>query len=147
MVALAVLALCAFNGSVAGALDSKTARIYGQIAPSGIAKPVAEWLAEEAAKARVRAISIGNTGRNFGVSESGGKITIQNSAGGRSVRNLTHEIAHIGAGLEGGHDCRWIKYLTAMALRYEERFGRGGAWGTHSLESYYGRYKLDRCRK
>lgn len=130
---------------VASALDSRATRLYNQIAQFGIAKPVAEWIAEEAANVRVRTIQVKNI-RNYGVSDSNGVITIQNSAGGRSIRNLTHEIAHIGAGLSGGHDCRWIRYLTAMAGRFEAQFGRGQGWGTNSLESYYPRYRLDHCR-
>lgn len=141
----ALLALFGLFATSVSALDARQMRLYEQIVDFGIAKPVAEWIAEEAVKARVRTIRIGNTRGSYGVAESGGKITIQNSAGGRSVRNLTHEIAHIGAGL-GGHDCRWIKYLTAMAVRYEALFGRDQAWGTHSLESYYPRYRLGRCR-
>lgn len=140
-----LLVLFGLSATAASALDARETRLYEQISEFGMSKAVAEWVAEEAAKARVRTIRIGNTRGSYGVAESGGKITIQNSAGGRSVRNLTHEIAHIGAGL-GGHDCRWIKYLMAMAVRYEARFGRGQAWGTHSLESYYPRYNLGRCR-
>ena len=143
---LAVLALGGLLATSASALDSRATRLYSQIAELGISKPIAEWLAEEAAKARVSAIRVGKI-RDYGRSDSTGKITIQDSAAGRSIRNLTHEIAHIGAGVAGGHDCRWIRYLTTMAGRFETKFGRGRGWNTSSLESYYPRYRLDRCNR
>lgn len=146
IVLLAVLAIGGLLATSASALDSRATRLYNQIAEFGIAKPVAEWIAEEAAKARVKTIRVKNI-KDYGVSASDGTITIQNSAGGRSIRNLTHEIAHIGAGVAGGHDCRWIRYLTAMAGRFEAKFGRGQGWNTTSLESYYPRYRLDRCKR
>jgi hypothetical protein len=144
---VASVALVGVLASSAAGLDARATRLYDQISPFGLSTPVAEWIAEEAARARVRNIRVGNTGGNYGISDSNGLIKIQDSAGGRSIRNLTHEIAHIGAGLKGGHDCRWIRYLTGMAVRFEERFGRGQKWGTHSLESYYSRYNLERCRR
>jgi len=146
IVLLAVLAVGGLLATSSSALDSRATRFYNQIAEFGIAKPVAEWIAEEAAKARVKTIRAKNI-KDYGVSASDGTITIQNSAGGRSIRNLTHEIAHIGAGVAGGHDCRWIRYLTAMAGRFEAKCGRGQGWNTNSLESYYPRYRLDRCKR
>ena len=143
---LVALALGGLFATSASALDSRATRLYDQIVELGISKPVAEWMAEEAVKARVSTIRVTNM-QSYGRSDSTGKITIQNSAAGRSIRNLTHEIAHIGAGVAGGHDCRWIRYLTAMAGRFEERFGRGKGWNISSLESYYPRYRLERCRR
>ena len=141
---LAVILLSLVTSSAFGQ-SSREARLYNQIAEFGLSNKVAEWLAEEAARARVRSIKIGNTKGSFGVSSSNGTIVIQNSRGGRSIRNLTHEIAHIGAGVRAGHSCTWMRYLTKMALRYEEKFGKGGVWGTHSLGSYYPRYGLKKC--
>ena len=146
VVLLIALSLGGLVTTSATALEPRATRLYNQIVELGISKPIAEWLAEEAAKARVSSIRVGKL-RDYGRSDSTGKITIQDSAGGRSIRNLTHEIAHIGAGVAGGHDCRWIRYLTAMAGRFEARFGKGQGWNTKSLDSYYPRYRLDRCKR
>jgi hypothetical protein len=85
MRAVALIVLLALGGLLAGpagALESKQTRLYDQISKLGIAPATAEWLAEEAAKAGVKAIRIGNTNGSYGLSQSGGKITLQDSAGG-----------------------------------------------------------------
>lgn len=96
---------------------------------------ILDFLAQEAVRANVRSIQPVPTG---GIPLNGRKVFIQyglttsdriiylnqNSAGGRSVVNITHEIAHVAkfGGNCGGHNRRWLEAYLGIAERYEERF-------------------------
>jgi|TARA_B110000977_G_scaffold187979_1_gene255692 hypothetical protein len=101
---------------------------------------VIAFLAQEAARAGVRSVksypnSAYTNGRApaFGQAETGGKILIDGkSAAGRSIVNITHEIAHIASlgGACGGHNMGWLTAYRGIAARFEEQFPNAKWSGT-----------------
>jgi len=100
---------------------------------------IISFLAQEAANAGVRRIipfSGTDTGRvkrspAYGMARSSDKTVLLDagSAGGRSVVNITHEIAHFYAfgSACSGHSSKWLNAYLEIAKRYEARFP-GARW-------------------
>ena len=117
---------------------------------------VARFAAREAARAgvsRVRAYRSGENPRgNYGMANSKTREVIidASTSGGRSITNITHEIAHIAAYKRKcySHGKIFLRYLMGMAERYEEEFPNG-RWGrstpTGSVEAKYIRYRNDKA--
>jgi|LGOV01.1.fsa_nt_gb hypothetical protein len=115
--------------------SSRIERLSQEISQFRNNPEIVAFLAEEAARAGVRSIRPVPSG---GIPLNGNRVLIQYglttdkkiiyinaaSAGGRSIVNLTHEIAHAArfGGKCGGHNSRWLNAYLEIAARFEERF-------------------------
>lgn len=110
-------------------------RLTQQIAVFQNDPAIVQFLAEEATRAGVRTIEpvpadgVFLNGRRYfyeyGVTTDDGRIYLNaNSVGGRSVVNITHEIAHATrfGGRCGGHNQAWLSAYLDIAERFEQRF-------------------------
>lgn len=128
LMALVILVSPAFGAT-------KTERLTEQISVFQSDPAIVQFLVEEAVRARVRSIKpmrpVGKypDGRPkygaYGRTTSSKQIYLHPTRpGGRSVVNITHEIAHAAAfgGRCGGHNKRWLKNYLEIAKRFETRF-------------------------
>lgn len=156
LVLLLVLAGCQTDGGGGTASGARAERLFAQVSAFYADPAIARWVANEAASAGVSDIRYFGPGEGAGIygmaRSDSGDVLIQNSAAGRSLTNVTHEIAHIAAYRRDcfAHGRDWVEYLMAMAVRFEAAFP-GQRWGTvtptQSVQEKYTRYasELNEC--
>lgn len=133
-----IACLVALSGCVAEgpASSGRFEKLSAEIAQFQSNPAIIEFLATEATNAGVREIrgfEDSHPDAIWGSSDSKGIIRLNTAkAGGTSVVNITHEIAHAAsdyAGTCGGHGTRWLAAYVTIAERYEARFP-GSLWSS-----------------
>lgn len=149
---MVVLVSCA---DTTGTSSGREEKLFLEISEFISDPAIARYAAREAAQAgvsRVRAYRPSeNPYGNYGMANSKTREVVidASTSGGRSITNITHEIAHIAAYRRKcySHGNIFLRYLMGMAERYEEEFPNG-RWGrstpTGSVEAKYIRYKNDK---